>query len=68
MNAVEVIGLVIIALAIGIAIGKACADELLIRQRDAALRHARIAAKTAYRAAVELEVAQSDLYIMDGRR
>lgn len=70
-----VAGLLIVALAVGILIGATMQNtRLLIQrnlargQRDAALRHARIAAGTAYRASVELEKAERDLWVMDGGR
>lgn len=68
MNAVEVVGLIFITFALGIAVGKACADTLLTHQRDAALRRERVAVGIAYKAAVQLEIARRDLYIMDGPR
>lgn len=54
------IGLIVVALAIGIAIGKALADEGLQRK-------ARIASELAYKTAVALEKAEHDLWVMDGQ-
>jgi hypothetical protein len=54
-------GVVLIVGVVCWAWGKACADEGLERK-------ARIAANLAYRASVELEKAERDLYIMDGPR